>query len=82
MRMKSSTSIVMTIIMKVVPLIRLRLSTRYLQLLFYPSVRRATRAAKTRSDKTPSWVAGARSVRRVVSEEYGTPRPYWTQAVR
>ena len=34
MRMKSSTSIVMTIIMKVVPLIRLRLSTRYLQLLF------------------------------------------------
>jgi hypothetical protein len=34
MRMKSSVRIVMTIIMKVVPLIRLRLSTRYLQLLF------------------------------------------------
>jgi hypothetical protein len=82
MRMKSSVRIVMTIIMKVVPLIRLRLSTRYLQLLFHPSARRATRASKIRSDKTPAWVAGGHSVRRVVNEGYGTPRPYWKQAVR
>ena len=82
MSMKSSVRIVMTIIMKVVPLTRLRLSTRYLQLSFYPSGRRATRASKIRSDKTPAWAVGARSVRRVVSEGYGTPRPYWKQAVR
>ena len=81
MRTKSSTKIVITIIMKVVPLIRLCLSTRYLQPSFYPSIKWATRVAKTRSDKTPAWVAGARSVRRVVSEGYGTPRPYWKQAV-
>jgi hypothetical protein len=82
MRTKSSVRIVITIIMKVVPLIRLRLSTRYLQLSFYPSTKGATRAAKIHSDKTPAWMAGACSVRRVVSEGYGTPRPYWKQVVR
>ena len=82
MRMKSSVRIVITIIMKVVPLIRPRLSPRYLQLSFYSSSKRATRAAKIHSDRTPAWMAGACSVQRVVSEGYGTPRPYRKQAVR